>query len=561
MKFASILDEEPISDDDDNDDLHEFGENESTSEHNSNRSTPAQQDEEIEDEDDEENGTDRLIKSETEETASKPRRKRLEPAPRIPENAPEISVLVMFRSRFTELYNGVPDMGPQDFEEGIIEELPSAEVDAFLSRTLGLALNRKKAIEPGLYGRALEEANSQYGASYWGVLKGSSGPLAGGKSFKRLGWEDRLQILVAVVYWALASSEAVRKVLLSNYSIQRCNGDKNCALAVLPLGMDGERKRYYLIEGLNDTRFRLYCETNPRKKIVNWTAVASSVEELKQLEQNLRETDNSRNAKILCERLSKQLARLEQGVIKRRRRDVQSQRKMEAEESVALAHKRDGGIYHGRTRGKKVNYGPSEEEDLIFRDLDEHQGTSASNSPAPKTVYKTASGRTSRRPVSTVFSSIDPDEINEYMIEATDGANGGMREHSPIIHEDNGKGREKGGDSSKSEDLEDENHDHDADDEDNDSTFMENDHDADPDDEADELVHMNIDQRELEAVGAKQEQSGEVKGDETDQKDVVNEGEPVPPSLSQATEQVQIQQMQVLNQPEQAPGQVQALKD
>lgn len=54
----------------------------------------------------------------------------------------------MFRARFTEVFpKSLPHYGPQDIENGIVESLPSEQVERLLCAILGLVLNRKKDIE------------------------------------------------------------------------------------------------------------------------------------------------------------------------------------------------------------------------------------------------------------------------------------------------------------------------------------------------------------------------------------------------------------------------------
>ncbi|KAK7207890.1 hypothetical protein BZA70DRAFT_29059 [Myxozyma melibiosi] len=335
----------------------------------------------------------------------KPERKRLIPNPREPMYAPEISFLVMFRARFAEVYAGFPDLGPQDFEEGLVSSPASPAVLGFLCRTLSLVLNRKKNVEPAHFARPMDEAVSTYGPAYWGPLN-PTGPFVGGLTFHTMTWEARLEVLVALVHWSLTASEAVRQVLVQGYSQQRTDDDSASPLAVLPIGLDSERKRYYLIEGENDTRFRLFCETNPRQRLVNWTPVASTFAEFKEFVDKLSETDTSRNAKALVESLTEELPRLEASELKRRKRDQRMLKRQYDEMQAA-----DTGLYSGRTRGKKVNYtndggvvGEEEEEDEYG---DEEEEEEVERKASATKVYTTASGRASRKPpVPAAF--IDP---------------------------------------------------------------------------------------------------------------------------------------------------------
>ncbi|KAI4138996.1 MAG: hypothetical protein L6R39_006511 [Caloplaca ligustica] len=62
---------------------------------------------------------------------------------------PDIAQFIcMFRSRFTEAFpKSLPNYGPQDIENGVMESLPGEQVERLLCALLGLVLNRKKDIE------------------------------------------------------------------------------------------------------------------------------------------------------------------------------------------------------------------------------------------------------------------------------------------------------------------------------------------------------------------------------------------------------------------------------
>lgn len=54
----------------------------------------------------------------------------------------------MFRSRFNEVMPGkLAQMGPQDVERGVEEDVPSPQIEGLLCAILGLVLNRKKPVE------------------------------------------------------------------------------------------------------------------------------------------------------------------------------------------------------------------------------------------------------------------------------------------------------------------------------------------------------------------------------------------------------------------------------
>lgn len=54
----------------------------------------------------------------------------------------------MFRSRFSEAFSSkLGHFGPQDIERGVMDPVPSPQVETLLCALLALVLNRKKPIE------------------------------------------------------------------------------------------------------------------------------------------------------------------------------------------------------------------------------------------------------------------------------------------------------------------------------------------------------------------------------------------------------------------------------
>jgi hypothetical protein len=66
-------------------------------------------------------------------------------------DSPELAFIVMFRSRFTDAFKGVPNIGCQDIERGVLETPPSEPVELLLCRLVSLVLNRKKPVEYVLF--------------------------------------------------------------------------------------------------------------------------------------------------------------------------------------------------------------------------------------------------------------------------------------------------------------------------------------------------------------------------------------------------------------------------
>ena len=110
--------------------------------------------------------------------------------------------------------------------------------------------------------------------------------------------------------WSLGSSEAIQTILKESYKQQRRDDDLNQPLSVQPWGRDGDKRRYWLIEGHDDTCFRLYRESNPMLKQHIWRSVAGSIDELKEVASRLGE-EGSQAARRLRDSIMQGIPRLE----------------------------------------------------------------------------------------------------------------------------------------------------------------------------------------------------------------------------------------------------------
>lgn len=114
-----------------------------------------------------------------------------------------------------------------------------------------------------------------------------------------------------MILWALNSSDAVQAKIKESYLKQsRQPDDLNQPLSVQPWGRDGLKNRYWLIEGQDDTHFRLYRETNPSKEEIHWWSVAGNIPELKAFADDLEQQD-SIHAKKLSEKIKNAIPRFE----------------------------------------------------------------------------------------------------------------------------------------------------------------------------------------------------------------------------------------------------------
>ena len=110
--------------------------------------------------------------------------------------------------------------------------------------------------------------------------------------------------------WSLSSSEAVQAKIKESYKQARHDDDLNQPLSVQPWGRDGLKRKYWLIEGLDDTHFRLYRESNPALKKVTWWSIAGSIPELKEVADKL-DGEKSTYSKKLSEKIKNAIPRFE----------------------------------------------------------------------------------------------------------------------------------------------------------------------------------------------------------------------------------------------------------
>ncbi|KAF2714959.1 hypothetical protein K504DRAFT_14856 [Pleomassaria siparia CBS 279.74] len=305
----------------------------------------------------------------------------------------------MFRSRFTDAFpSKCPHLGPQDIERGVAEPLPSSQIESLLCALLGLVVNRKKPVEKGHYGRALEEAIHAHKSS-WPRAWGNINPVNGGRSFNTMTSSERLTLLKTLILWSLHSSEVISAMLKDSYKSRTSKekNDINIPLSVQPWGEDGDKRKYWLIEGQDDTAFRVYRESdltsrkNPDKSNSTWYSSAGSIEELRVLAQKLATEDGTRKAKALSERMLNAIPRFEATEEKRKRREYRQNRK-------AVFTRPEPGYfaYETRTRGKRMKYTFSDEEDEDGSDAVSARRSNRQGKDAPPVASGptiTASGR------------------------------------------------------------------------------------------------------------------------------------------------------------------------
>ncbi|TPX13760.1 uncharacterized protein E0L32_005704 [Thyridium curvatum] len=336
--------------------------------------------------------------------ATAPAREQSPPAPKRPPSPPheyvladnpDIAFIVMFRNRFNDAFpKNLANFGPQELERDIADSVPGERVEHFLCALLKLLLNRQQDVKPGHYNRALEEA-VQTNKSQW-VTSWQESPLAGGKTFASMTPVERLTLLRALVLWTLSSCRAVREIIDHGYKGKRQEDDSNIPLSVQPWGSDSDKRRYFLIEGQDDTNFRIYRESNPAGFTRTWWSVAGSIDELRALTEKLTTVDGSPKAKKLAAKLNDEIPRFEASEEKRRRREYRLMRKEQ------FRRPEPGfSLYEGRTRGKRMKYTYSDDEDFLTDSTGYRRSArnTRNHTPAePSGPVTTASGRQIRAP-------------------------------------------------------------------------------------------------------------------------------------------------------------------
>ncbi|KAI5304622.1 hypothetical protein KEM56_006241 [Ascosphaera pollenicola] len=209
--------------------------------------------------------------------------------------------------------------------------------------------------------------------------------------------EERLTLLKTLILWSLSSSDAIQARIKESYKQSRRDDDINQPLSVQPWGTDARKRRYWLIEGRDDTHFRLYRESFPASPKRNtWWSVAGTIDELRAVADSLVE-DRNVNSRRLSEKIYASIPRFEASEEKRKRRDYRLARK------AAFARPEPGfSLYEGRTRGKKMKYTYSDDEDesSLYSGLELGGGGGArrsarnrQSSPVEQGPVYTASGR------------------------------------------------------------------------------------------------------------------------------------------------------------------------
>ncbi len=227
----------------------------------------------------------------------------------------------------------------------------------------------------------------------------------------------------------MSSSRVVRDIIDHAYKGKRQDDDSNILLSIQPWGSDSDKRRYFLIEGRDDTAFRVYRESNPAGFHRTWFSVAGSIDEVKALIEKLETADKGPKAKKLAAKLSNEIKRFEAteevralsrpppplffspappqimqmkerwsltANQKRKRREYRQLRKEQFKRPEP-----GFSMYEGRTRGKRMKYTYSDDEDFMTDSTAPRRSmrNTGTHTPAePPGPVVTASGRHIRAP-------------------------------------------------------------------------------------------------------------------------------------------------------------------
>jgi hypothetical protein len=145
----------------------------------------------------------------------------------------------------------------------------------------------------------------------WPLSWNRVNPLAGSRTFPDMSPAERLNLLRTLAIWSLTSSELVSQTIKDSYKITRRDDDINQPLSVQHWGFDGDKRKYYLIEGQEDTSFRVYREANRHSQHPQWWSVAETIDEVNALVEKLETKDTTQAARRLADKMKAAVPRFE----------------------------------------------------------------------------------------------------------------------------------------------------------------------------------------------------------------------------------------------------------
>ncbi|KAF9974114.1 hypothetical protein BGZ73_002612 [Actinomortierella ambigua] len=175
----------------------------------------------------------------------------------------------------------------QDLETALFSTSANDTIEQIHCNLLSNMQNRKKAVEKSSWQRALSEALDSKVRS--GELEFHN-PLRYYHNYYLIPPADRIQILKSLVDWVLQESTTIRQGLeeaKDTYLVQPFGTDqKPNATNENPPHTTPNKRTGFILEGST----KMYKESNPNKKNAKWETVASSLEDIRQLNHSFEKT-------------------------------------------------------------------------------------------------------------------------------------------------------------------------------------------------------------------------------------------------------------------------------
>lgn len=163
-------------------------------------------------------------------------------------------------------------------------------------------------------------------------------------------------------------SDAVQTMIKDSYKQTRRDDDRNQPRSVQPWFSDQYRRKYWLVEGLEDSHFRIYRENDGKTAKTNtWFSVAGSIQDVTMLADKFGE-EHTQNSKVISDKLRSAIPRFEAGeeVCHDCGNAIVSSTDMISEtKATRLSPSTQGCIYTTRSRVLRVRRTYTREEDEI----------------------------------------------------------------------------------------------------------------------------------------------------------------------------------------------------
>ena len=224
-------------------------------------------------------------------------------------------------------------------------------------------------------------------------------PLAANRRYLDLSFVDRTRLISCLLEWTLTDSKLVREKIEEAYKNRTASKTYTYnPYELRNIGQDDKKHTYYLMKG-NNTRFRLYVQTDITKKPSRWLSVCDTLKGLREYTARLSDSAKTvRCRKIVDDLASIHIPEIERAeeyraqAESRRQRSEYERARRAAFATQAAEMQLDRG---SRTRGNRVDYnsmleGRSESDDRSPR-------RSRPDSP-DENAASTRSGRMLKRP-------------------------------------------------------------------------------------------------------------------------------------------------------------------